>query len=176
MSNIKNAALAALFVVILGVPSLAMAQMRSADSGWYVGGHVGLADVDATGDDDVSVKVLGGYQINRNFAAEVGYIDFGKTSAGGVDFKANALELVGVGILPLMDNKLGLYGKLGFARGEVKAAGTTEDSVEVTYGIGVQYNFTPQLGVRGEWQRYADVGDGASDIDVLSVGVVFRFR
>jgi OOP family OmpA-OmpF porin len=180
MSNIKNAALAALFAVVLGMPSVGMAQMRSADSGWYIGGHVGMADVDQTGDDDISVKILGGYQINRNFAAEVGYIDFGKTSSGGVDFKANALELVGVGILPLMDNKLGVYGKLGMFRGEAEASGpggtAKNDSVEVTYGIGVQYNFTPQLGLRGEWQRYADVGDGASDIDVLSVGVVFRFR
>ena len=79
MSNIKNAALAALFVVVLGVPSLGMAQMKSADSGWYIGGHVGMADVDVTSDDDMSFKILGGYQINRNFAAEVGYIDFGKT-------------------------------------------------------------------------------------------------
>ena len=175
MSNIKNAALAALFVVVLGVPSLGMAQMKSADSGWYIGGHVGMADVDRTGDDDMSFKILGGYQINRNFAAEVGYIDFGKTSSGGTDVKANAWEAVAVGILPVMD-KLGVYGKAGFFWGETKAGGTSSDSVELTYGVGVQYDFTPNLGVRGEWQKYTDVGDGTTDIDVMSVGVVYRFK
>jgi OOP family OmpA-OmpF porin len=178
MGNIKNAALAALFAVTLGVPSLAMAQ-RTADSGWYVGGALGMADIDRTGDDDTSFKVLGGYQINRNFAAEVGYIDFGKSTTSGVTFKGNAWEAVAVGILPVMD-KLGVYGKAGLFWGEAEASGpggsAKDDSVELTYGVGVQYDFTPNLGVRGEWQKYTDVGNGASDVDVLSVGVVFRFR
>lgn len=175
MSNIKNAALGALLAVVLGAPSLALAQMRPADSGWYVGAHIGQADVDELNDEDTSLKILGGYQINRNFAAEVGYIDFGKTSVAGTEFKANAWEVVGVGILPVMD-RFGVYGKLGMFWGEAKGGGVKEDSVEVTYGVGVQYDFTQNLGVRGEWQRYTDVGDGSSDIDVLSVGVVFRFR
>jgi OOP family OmpA-OmpF porin len=179
MSNTKNAALAALFAVMLGVPSLGMAQMKSADSGWYIGGHIGQADIDEVGDEDTSFKILGGYQINRNFAAEVGYIDFGKTSTSGVTFKGNAWEVVGVGILPVA-NKFGVYGKLGFFWGEGEASGpggsAKDDSVEFTYGVGVQYDFTPNLGVRGEWQKYTDVGNGASDVDVLSVGVVFRFK
>src|SRR5687768_3704620 len=119
MSNIKNAALTALFAVALGLPSIGMAQSRT-DSGWYVGGHVGMADVDRTGDDDMSFKILGGYQINRHFAAEAAYIDFGKTSSGGTDIKANAWEAVAVGILPVMD-KLGVYGKAGLFWGETKA-------------------------------------------------------
>jgi OOP family OmpA-OmpF porin len=175
MSNIKNAALAALFAVVLGVPSLAMAQMKSADSGWYIGGNVGKADVDVTGDDDMSFKILGGYQINRNFAAEVGYTDFGKTSSGGTEVKANAWEAVAVGILPIGD-KFGIFGKAGFFWGEAKGGGTTDDSVELTYGVGVSYDFTKQFSIRGEWQKYTDVGNGATDIDVMSVGVVYRFR
>lgn len=180
MTKIKNAALAALFgAVVLGAPSLAMAQMRSADAGWYVGAHVGQADVDEINDKDMSFKILGGYKVNQNWAVELGYIDFGKTSTSGVNFKANAIELVGVGSFPVA-NRVSLYGKLGFARGEVKASGpggsAKEDSVEVTYGAGVQYDLSPVLGLRGEWQRYADVGDGASDIDVLSIGIVYRFK
>lgn len=175
MSNIKNAALTALLAVVLGAPSLALAQMKPADTGFYIGGFIGQADVDEVSDEDTSVKVIGGYQFNRNFAAEVGYIDFGKTSAGGVEFKANAWEVVGVGMLPVMD-RLGVYGKLGMFWGEAKGGGVKEDSVEVTYGVGVQWDFARNLGLRGEWQRYTDVGDGASDIDVLSVGVVFRFN
>jgi len=174
MSNMKNAALAALFAVILGVPSLAMAQMKAADSGWYIGASVGQADMDQVNDKDTSLKILGGYQFNRNLAAEAGYTDFGKTSSGGTEVKATAWEGVGVGILPIGD-RFGVFGKAGFFWGETKSGGTSSDSVELTYGVGAHFDITRNLRLRGEWQKYTDVGDGATDIDVLSVGVVFRF-
>lgn len=175
MSNIRNAALAALFVVVLGVPSLAMAQAKP-ESHWYIGGNIGQADIKEANDDDMSYKILGGYQINKHFAAEVAYSNFGKVSQGGTDFKSTAWEAVGVGILPLGDGRFGVFGKAGFFWGEAKGGGTTDDSVEFTYGVGVSFDFTPQLSVRGEWQKYTDVGNGASDVDVLSVGVVYRFK
>ena len=175
MSNIKNAALAALFGVILGAPSFAMAQAKQGDSGWYIGAHIGQADVDEINDEDTSFKILGGYQINKNFAVEGAYIDFGKTSVSGIEFKANAWEAVAVGILPIGD-RFGIYGKAGFFWGEAKGGGEKDDSVELTYGVGVQFDLARNLGIRGEYQRYTDVGNGASDIDVMSVGVVFRFK
>jgi OOP family OmpA-OmpF porin len=176
MGNMKNAALAALVVVVLGVPSLAMAQAKG-ESHWYIGGNIGMADVDVTNDDDMSYKILGGYQINKHFAAELGYINFGKTSANGVEFKGTAWEAVGVGILPIGD-KFGVYGKAGLFWGDATSNGTKDDSVEFTYGVGVSFDFTPQFAIRGEWQKYTDVGGGSSgsDVDVLSVGVVYRFK
>ncbi|HEX6690089.1 MAG TPA: porin family protein [Burkholderiales bacterium] len=174
MSNIKNAALAALFGMVLGAPSFALAQAKQADTGWYIGGHIGQADVKEASDEDTSFKILGGYQFNKNFAVEGAYIDFGKTSEGGTEFKANAWEAVAVGILPVGD-RFGVYGKAGFFWGEAKGGGEKADSVELTYGVGVQFDLARNLGIRGEYQRYTDVGDGASDVDVISVGVVFRF-
>lgn len=174
MNKIKAAALAAVVGAAVAFPTVSLAQMKG-DSGWYVGGNVGMADFDEFGDDDMSFKILGGYQINKHFAAELAYTDFGKVSIAGFDVKGNAIELVGVGSLPIND-KFSVFGKLGFAKGELKAAGDSEDSVEVTYGIGVQYNFTPALGIRGEYQMYTDVGDGITDVSVLSVGVVYRFK
>jgi OOP family OmpA-OmpF porin len=171
----KKATFAAV-AFLLAVPSVGMAQgMTGPDSGWYVGGNLGQSDFKEAGEKDTAFKVLGGYQINRNWGAEVGYTDFGKVTASGVDLKGNALELVGVGTLPIND-KFSVYGKAGFARGEIKATGSSDDSVELTYGIGVQYNFSPVFGIRGEWQKYPDVGNGATDVDVMSVGVVYRFR
>jgi OOP family OmpA-OmpF porin len=181
MTKVKNAALGLISVAALSVPSISMAQMtmKGPDSGWYVGGHIGQSDIDELNEKDTSFKVLGGYQINKNFAVEAGYIDFGKVSSGPVNVKANALELVGVGSLPIT-NQFSVYGKLGFARGEVKASSplgsATEDSVEVTYGAGVQYDVSRNLGIRGEWQKYPDLGDGASDVSVLSIGVIYRFK
>jgi len=49
----------------------------------------------------------------------------------------------------------------------------------LTYGIGAQYDFMPQAGVRLEWQRSDNVGGnttGETDIDVLNVGLLWRFR
>jgi hypothetical protein len=48
----------------------------------------------------------------------------------------------------------------------------------------VQYDFNRNLGLRGEWQRYAKMkahddlsgGDAESDVDVLGVSVLYRFQ
>jgi len=159
------------------------------DRGWYIGGHLGQADIDELDEEDTSWKLVGGYRFSRNFAAEIGYIDFGKTrlSAGAefLELKANAMELLGVGSLPVAD-RLSVYGKLGVYRGEAEArfnlpslglgSGSEKDSnTDLTFGFGASYDATRNIAVRGEWQRYQDVGD-ATDIDVLSLGVLFRFQ
>ena len=150
---------------MIAVPSVGMAQ-----SPWYAGVHIGQSDFDEANDEDTAFRILGGYQVNQMFAAELAYTDFGKVQ--GV--KGNAIELVGVGSWPIA-NQFSVYGKLGLSRGEFKAGGVSEDSIEVTYGVGVRYDMSQQIGLRAEWQNYPDVGDGASDVSVLSVGVVFKF-
>jgi OOP family OmpA-OmpF porin len=180
MNKIKTAALAAVVGAAVAFPTVSMAQMsmKGPDSGWYIGGNLGQADADNF-DSDTSFKILGGYQINKNFGAELGYTDFGKSDSGGVTFKGTAWELVGVGTLPLSD-KFGVFGKLGFAMGDGEATsplGTfSDDSVELTYGFGVKYNFTPVLGVTAEYQAYPDFANGATDVTVMSIGVLFRFK
>jgi OOP family OmpA-OmpF porin len=176
----------------------AFAQGRS-DAGWYLGGSFGQSEVDiencgagvACDEKDTAWRILGGYQINRNFAVELGFHQFGDASAtapgiGQLDFEANAFELVGLGALPL-GNQFSIYGKAGLYRGETKVTGTVlgvpvdlkETNTDLTYGIGAQYDVNRQLGLRLEWQRYTNMGDnatiGESDIDVMSVGLVFRF-
>jgi opacity protein-like surface antigen len=44
----------------------------------------------------------------------------------------------------------------------------------ITFGLGLRYDFTRNLGVRAEWQRYQEVGDDL-DVDVMSVGVIWKF-
>ena len=169
------------------------------DRGWYVGASLGQSSTDIEGcggaiscdDKDTAWRILGGYQINRNFAVELGYHQLGDASAsfpgGQVNFEANAIELVGIGMLPLANN-FGLYAKAGFYRGETEATGSNiggpinekATNTDLTFGLGAQYNFNPRLGVRAEWQRYMNMGDedtpiGESDVDVLSIGVVVRF-
>ena len=152
-------------------------------------------------DKDSSWKIFGGYQFNRNFAVELGYADLGTSSASGVvstglgpitasaNFEATVFELTAVGVFPVTE-RVSLYGRAGLYRADVELSGSgtlgattipvreTESNSDLTLGIGVRFGITRNLSLRGEWQRYMDVGSdevGESDIDVLSLGVLFRF-
>src|SRR5713226_5743621 len=142
--------------VTVAVPTVSLAQAR-ADTGWYAGitlGQSDVKDVDCGGfscdKKDTAFRILGGYQINRNFAAELGYHDLGKVtfSAPGVsaNIKANVWELVGVGAYPFA-NQFSVYGKLGAYHGEAKLSASIaglgsgslkETNTDLTFGLGVQ--------------------------------------
>lgn len=166
------------------------------DTGFYAGLSLGQSTADdaCTGvsgpgiscdDKDTAWKILGGYQFNRHFAVELGYTDLGEVSASGpggsVSVESSAFEVVAVGMMPIAD-KFSIYGKLGVYRGETDASAPgvsiSESTTDLTFGIGARYDFTRNLGVRAEWQKYSDVGGGEigeADVDVISVGVIFRF-
>jgi OOP family OmpA-OmpF porin len=135
-------------------------------AGWYVGGDVGQVDFGT--EDDTGFRILGGYQVNRNFAAELGYsMLFDK---GGAE--VTAWELVGIGSFPL-GNQFSVFGKLGFAMWETEVSGVgSDDGTDLTYGIGVQYDLNPRLAIRGQWQRYDVDPDEA---DMFSIGLIYRF-
>ena len=44
--------------------------------------------------------------------------------------------------------------------------------------IGARWDFTKRLGVRVEWQRYESLGGGLveTDVDALSIGIIFSFQ
>lgn len=131
---------------------------------FYIGAEVGQTDVGS--EDDTGFKFLGGYQFHRNIAAELGYgLLFDKS---GVE--VTSLEAVAVGIFPLANN-FSLLGKLGFAMIEAEGPGGSEDETELTWAIGAQYDFTRNLGVRLQFQRY----ETDDSVDFINVGVVWRF-
>jgi OOP family OmpA-OmpF porin len=147
----------------LTVSAGAIAQQTFAP-GFYIGAEVGQADFGS--DEDTAFKLIGGYQFHRNIAAEIGYGML--ADKGGTE--VTSLEVVAVGMFPVMD-RLSVIGKLGFANVEFESGPISEDSTELTYGVGVQYDFTRNLGARAQWQRY----DTDNEVDLLSVGIVYRF-
>ena len=191
---------AAIFVA--GVLAAAAAVPAAAQGAFYVGGGFGQAKAKdwcaqaggiSCDDRDTAWKAFGGYQLNRNFAAELGYTNLGefKASAGGLtdNAKVNAWELSALAAWPFM-NQFAVYGRLGAYRANVKEetnfVGSFEHTnTDLTYGLGGQYDFTRNLGLRVEWQRYAKVGGGdvafgpnpgdKSDIDVLGLSALWRF-
>jgi OOP family OmpA-OmpF porin len=164
------------------------------DSGLYVGAGLGRSEArefclhiggGACDQKDTSWNAFVGYQVNRHFAVELGYVDLGKSFSsgllGGVPATASldttAIELLAVGMLPLSD-AFSIYGKFGMYRYETDSVSTgpaagagSADDVEFTIGIGGQYGFTRNIAVRAEWQRYFEVGSGVFGLEKSDTSV-----
>jgi len=174
-------------------PALTRAQP---ETGAYIGGALGqVTHVDgcdgvpsgiSCDDSDTGWKIFGGYQFNPNFAVELAYSDLGETRLSdpfdSATIRPKAWEVVAVGTFPVQQ-RFSLYGKLGFYRATTKLDTTfgitDEDSnTDLTFALGARYDINRNLALRGEWQRYADVGGddlGTSDIDLFSIGLIWKF-
>jgi OmpA-OmpF porin, OOP family len=159
MTNTKKWLVAILGSAAMTVSAGAFAQQTV--GGLYAGVDVGNADFGS--DDDTAFKLFAGYQFHPNVAAEVAYSML--YDKGGSE--ANALEIVAVPMFPI-NPQFSVFGKFGFAHIDNDPG---DRDTEITYGIGVQFNATPKIGVRAGWQRY----ETDQEIDLLSVGVVVRF-
>jgi len=174
---------------------------QDVDRGFYAGIGAGHSDQKDACDDisgscdetDLGWKIFGGYQFNSNFSAEAGYVDLGETDAdtviSGISISAEAevtgFFLAGIAAWPINDS-FSIYGKLGAIYWDVdtKASGggisvsEDESGTDFLFGIGAQYNFTNNFGVRAEWERFNDVGNSdtdESDIDLISASLVYGF-
>jgi OOP family OmpA-OmpF porin len=173
----------------------AAAQMNT--SNLYVGATIGQSHFKGACDDaaalglsscdneDTAWRILAGYQINPNFSAELGYHNLGSitvatpTASGTADVKL--WELVALGAWPI-GTQFSVYGKLGGYRAKTSGSSafgaSDESNTGWTYGLGAGWEAMRNLGLRVEWQQYRDVGGSSSDTDVnvLSVGALWRFR
>lgn len=146
---------------------------------------------------DNGYKLFGGYQYNKNFAVEAGYFDLGQfgytatvVPAGTLTgtIKLEGLNLDAVGTLPLTE-KFSVLGRLGlnYAQARDTFTGTgavtvlnpnpSKNQVNYKLGAGLQYDFTPSLGMRIEAERYRinDAVGNRGDVDMYSLGLVYRF-
>lgn len=196
MRNVKL-----LFAGVLAASALAFSPLSHAQN-WYAGLGVGQSKAKdactgastlgiACDDTDTATRIFGGYKFNPNFAVEVGYADLGKAtaSAPGIsgDWKSTAWDFMAVGMLPI-NQQFSVLGKIGMASWSLDATITatgigsatlSPTGSDLTYALGVQYDFTPTIGLRAEWQTYKNIGDenttGQSDVDVIGASVLFRF-
>ena len=142
-------------------------------------------------DRDIGGKIFMGFQFNRNWGLEMGVLSLGYAEANGDflglqsdgDAFAGGVEFSGTGTLPLSE-KIGLFGKVGILWWRVESNliyeyTTVDEGVSPAVGAGINYDIIDWIGVRGEWQRFFAVGGssttGEADMDLFSVGVVFRF-
>jgi len=158
----------------------------------------GLATSSISNDDnDTGYKLFGGYKFNRNFAVEGGYFDLGRfgftattVPAGTLNgnIKLKGVNLDAVGILPITEN-FSAFGRVGVNYAEARDSFSGSGAVNVLnsnpskreanlkFGGGLQYDFTQWLGMRVEAERYRinDAVGSKGDIDLVSVGLVYRF-
>lgn len=146
---------------------------------------------------DGAYKLFGGYQFNDYFSLEAGYFDLGDfgfqattipagTLSGDIALKGLNFDLVGS--IPFTE-KLSAFGRVGLSytktkdsfsgTGAVVAPDSSPEESEPNYkaGLGLEYDFTRSLSMRIEAERYRvddAVGDDG-DIDVASIGLVYRF-
>ena len=162
-------------------------------------GSAGATNVGSSWENsDWGWKAQLGYQFNRNFALEGGYVNLGDVSYNASytqgtatgDYKVDGWDVAGLGILPL-DNNFSMFGKLGVIDARVTAdlfgtwlngVGNANDAVtswRPEYGFGAMYNFTRNTGLRLEFEQINGVGNssttGQANVDLMSLGATYRF-
>ena len=130
-----------------------------------------------------------GWQFNRYLAAELAYSDLGQADLEGPAFgaflHASGYELSGVGTYPLGGTVFSLLGRLGLAYTKTKygrdLAGERA-ATGLTYGAGLQLDFTKNVAVRLQWQRFnvkariEGQPEEKDDVDTLMFGFLLRVR
>jgi OmpA-OmpF porin, OOP family len=136
-------------------------------------------------------RLFAGYFFTPNLGAEVGYVEFGKALASdaGSNVRLQSRGGEALAVLAFPANQFSIFGKVGAyyagSRLTIETPGAAtqrpgETNTGLTYGVGAQWDFTRNLGVRGDYQRYAKVGGsdtgGTTDIDVFTIGLAWKFR
>jgi OOP family OmpA-OmpF porin len=148
---------------------------------------------------DNGFKAFGGYQFNRNIGVEAGYFDLGKfgytarttppgSLTGDINIKGLNLDLVGT--LPITERfsvlgRIGVtsartagdFSSTGSARVPYASAHSSQRFTNAKWGAGLAYDFTESLSMRLEAERYRinDSVGNRGHVDMVSVGLVYRF-
>ncbi len=158
----------------------------------YVGLNIGKSDFSLgngfgffpSDNRDTTYNVYAGSYFNPNFGLELGYTNFGQIARAGGTTKAQGVNLSLVGKYPLTSS-FNLLGKIGttYGRTDVSSnrfSGITsgnESGFGVSYGLGVEYAFNPQLSAVLQYDEHnmKFAGTGRESISATSVGLRYRF-
>jgi len=189
-------------VTVLAVAALAAAAGVQAQSttnyslyapgAGYVGLNLGSSNYSlgsgfgpfASDDRDTVYNIYTGTFFNPNFGFELGYTNFGKIDRAGGRTKAEGINLSLVGRAPVSQS-FNVFGKLGttYGRTDVSAlpasgvASGKETGFGVSYGLGAEYVFNPQLSavLQYDEHRLRFAGEGRDRVNATTVGLRYRF-
>src|ERR1700723_2202228 len=150
-------------------------------TGFYIGGHIGGAFPGSSSLENSDARFMGGvqggfdYQFSNNWVigAEAQYSWLTGNSGSGVAFPGGTLATANTDQLGSVTGRLGyafgptlLYAKGGYAWRDNNNIGVTTGGVPVafttdqnhrdgyTVGAGIEYMFTPNWSIKGEYQYY----------------------
>lgn len=142
-----------------------------------------------TDDTDSAVKLFGGYMFDRNVGLELEFIDFGSFlgAAPSEEWSATSFNFSLVGVLPLPNpnSNFSVFGKVGANAWNVddtlpSFGSFSTSGTNLSYGIGAQVDFNPNVSANVQWQRFNNVGDpaitGRSDLRLVTMNLVYHFR
>ncbi|MDR3477687.1 MAG: outer membrane beta-barrel protein [Gammaproteobacteria bacterium] len=185
-----------LSLAIASLAGLFIASTASATiAGAYVGGQLGWGQTNIfkgvntqgykTNDTGIAGRLFGGYQINQNFAAELGYMKFSNATVKheSGDIQTYAVDIAAKAMMPL-SNSFGVYGKLGAAylnesfgisNGNSRVS-FSEGKVYPELGVGVSYDFTQQLSTDLSYTRIQKTSNGnLNSTDFVGLGLSYHF-
>ena len=184
-----------IFALVAATVAVGAAQAAGPGPGPYIG--VGIANADHSADISgasssnsdgwkTSGKIFGGYDIDQTFGVEVGYTDFrssdysytlnGVNRNGSSDGKS--YYLAGKATAPI-NAQFDVFGKLGVARNERSyndpLLSGTNRKTDLYAGVGVAYNFNPNVAVSLEYERYGKTQDIGAKSDVITLAAKYKF-
>lgn len=156
-------------------------------------------------DRDTAYKIFAGYDFTRNWAVEGGYAHLGKPTfnysgtgvlagtSGQAEAKETAWFLAGKGTWPIND-QFNVFGKLGASWNKLETTASSNSALlntlgglprtdshnktDVYAGIGAEYLFNKQVGLRLEYEDFGKFGDsgstGRTRANMWTLGVNFR--
>jgi len=149
-------------------------------------------------DEDTGWKIYAGYRALPWLALEASYTDYGKAKlkanttlpSASIDTKWEA-EAFALDLLPTFDmDRFSLFARLGAAFYRVRADSTTtftggttvsgnekKNDVAFKWGGGGAFQFTPNLGLRVEYEQFeaGNSSTGKGDVSLLSASLLYRF-
>lgn len=165
-----------LSIAALLLAGAATAQAQGPYPQWYVGGDAMFWELDPDGGDSadsVGLRVRGGAQFNDYFAVEGHLGTGGSDSSRGRDVDLDYLAgAYAKGILPLARG-VRLYGLAGFTEVDLSSGPFSDSESDFSYGVGGEFDLTPNLAVGADYMRYLD--EDRFTFDAASVGATYRF-
>ncbi len=165
-----------------------------AESGFYVGGSIGNANISAKGEtpgnidfdfseSDSGYKIFAGYNFGIipliDIAVEGSYVDFGKptgTASDGSSIKYEMTAWDGFGLVGLTFGPFALFGKVGVvawdSESAIGAITGSDSGTDPAYGIGVKFQIA-SFAIRAEYERF-DLNN-FDDVYMASVGAAYTF-
>ena len=190
-----------LLLTALGIAPAALAE----DAGGYFGVSAGQASasdycsdtggltVTSCDDSDTSFRIFGGARITPNVGIEAAYVNLGTYTgsvsgfgpAVRVETELTGFTVQGVGMVPF-GNEFSLMGRVGMIFWDLNvtpsvpgaSASVGDDGTDIALGVGAQYKFARNFGLRADVDFYPDLGNsttGEDNITAFSIGAVFSF-